>query len=121
MRACGLKGQLVVRFCYRPPDQGQPVGNTLLQLQELSCSQALILVEDFDYSDIFWENNAMSCKQSRRLLESVDDNFVIQLLDRQVRGGVLLRPGVHQCRGGRYKRLRSVAAWAVAVMPWLSS
>lgn len=80
-----------------------------------------MLVEDFDYPDIFWENNAMSCKQSRRLLESVDDNFVIQLLDRQVRGGVLLRPGVHQCRGGRYKRLRSVAAWAVAVMPWLSS
>ena len=30
------------------------------------------------------------CKQSRRLLESVEDNFLVQVLDRPTRGEVLL-------------------------------
>lgn len=42
-------GHLVVRVYYRLPDQGKPSDEDfLLQLQETSCSQALILMEDFN-------------------------------------------------------------------------
>ena len=47
------KGHLVVGVCYRPPDQGEPVGEAfLLQLQEVLCSQALVLMGDFNHPDI---------------------------------------------------------------------
>ena len=42
---------------------------------------------DFNHTDLCWENNTASCKQSRRLLEATDDN-----LDRQTRGEALLDP-----------------------------
>lgn len=45
---------------------------------------------DFNYSVIFWESNTVSCKQSRRLLESTEDSFLVQVLDRLTRGEVLL-------------------------------
>ena len=44
------KGHLVVRVYYRPPDQGEPVDEAfLLQLQEVSCLHALILMGDFNH------------------------------------------------------------------------
>jgi len=47
------KGHLVVGVCYRPPDQGEPVDEAfLLQLQEVSCSRALVLMGDFNHMDI---------------------------------------------------------------------
>ena len=45
---------------------------------------------DFNYSVIFWESNTVSCKQPRRLLESTEDSFLVQVLDRLTRGEVLL-------------------------------
>ncbi|GAB0206445.1 hypothetical protein GRJ2_003110100 [Grus japonensis] len=50
IRDRGNKGNLVVGVYYRPPDQGEPIDKAfLLQLQEASCSQALILLGDFDH------------------------------------------------------------------------
>ena len=43
------KGHLVVGVYYRPPDQWEPVDKVLLQLQEVSHSQALILIGDFNH------------------------------------------------------------------------
>jgi len=55
---------------YRPFDQGKPTDEAfLLQLQDAWCSQALVLVGDFDHSDICWKSNTVSYGQSRRLLE----------------------------------------------------
>lgn len=62
----------------------------LLQLQEVSLSQALIVMEDFNCPYNFWQDNMVNCKASRRLLESTDDNLLVQVLDRLIRGEVLL-------------------------------
>ncbi|KAK4811192.1 hypothetical protein QYF61_019823 [Mycteria americana] len=73
------------------PDQGEDVDEAfLLQLQEASCSQALILLGDFNHPDICWKSGTASCKQSRRLLECTEDNFLIQVIESPTRGDALL-------------------------------
>ena len=62
----------------------------MLQLQEVLHSQVLILMGDFNHLDICWENITGSCKQSRRLLESINDNILVQVLERLTRDEVLL-------------------------------
>ncbi|PKU31387.1 mitochondrial fission process protein 1 [Limosa lapponica baueri] len=53
IRGRGNKGSLVVGVYYRLPDQGEPIDETfLLQLQEASFSQALVLLGDFNPPDI---------------------------------------------------------------------
>ncbi|KAK4807182.1 hypothetical protein QYF61_024308 [Mycteria americana] len=76
---------------YRPPDQGEPIDEAfLLQLQEASHLQALILLGDFNHPDIHWKSGTASCKQSRRLLECIEDNFLIQVTESPTRGDALL-------------------------------
>ena len=44
------KGHWVVGVCYSPPDQEEAVDETfLLQLQEVLCLQALVLMGDFSH------------------------------------------------------------------------
>jgi len=62
----------------------------LLQPQEALCSQALVLVGNFNPLDVCWKDHTASCKRSRRLLESTDDNFLDQVLDRPTRGEAVL-------------------------------
>jgi len=45
---------------------------------------------DFNHADICWENITVSCKQFRRVLESVEDKFLVQVLIIPTRGEVLL-------------------------------
>jgi len=45
---------------------------------------------DLNDSDICWENNMVGCKQSVTLLESIEGNFLVQVLDKITRGEVLL-------------------------------
>ena len=59
-------------------------------MRETSCLRALILVGDFNHPDICWKDHTVSCKRSRRLVESIDDNFLVQVMDRPTRGEVLL-------------------------------
>ena len=47
-------------------------------------------MRDFSHPDISWENNVMTCKQSRRLLESIADNLLVHMLDRTTRSEALL-------------------------------
>ncbi|PKU28913.1 mitochondrial fission process protein 1 [Limosa lapponica baueri] len=78
IRDQGNKGNLVVGVYYRLPDQGEPTDEAfLLQLQEASSSEALILLRNFNHSNIYWKS---SCRQSRRLLECTEDNFLNQVL-----------------------------------------
>ena len=84
--------ELVVGVYYKQSDQGESVDEAfLLQLQEALCSLALIL-KDFNHPHICWENNMASCKQPRRLLESINDNFLVQVqvLGIPTRGETLL-------------------------------
>ena len=57
------KGQLVAWIYYRPTDQEKPADEAFLcQLQEVSCSQALILIGDFNPLDIHWQEYTASYK-----------------------------------------------------------
>lgn len=73
----------MIRVYYRPPDQEKSIVKAfMLQLQEVSHSQVLILIEDFNHADI--------CKQSRRILKTTNYNFLVQVLTRMTRNEALL-------------------------------
>ncbi|GAB0209831.1 hypothetical protein GRJ2_003448800 [Grus japonensis] len=55
-----------------------------------SHSQALVLIGDFNHPDICWRDNAAERKQSRKFLECVDDNFVLQVTEEPTRRGAML-------------------------------
>ena len=51
---------------------------------------ALVLMGDINFPDICWEYNLAQKKQSRRFLECMEDNFLMQLLREPTRGAALL-------------------------------
>lgn len=57
------------------------------QLEAATKLQALVLVRDFNHPDICWRNNMAKHKQSRRFLESVDHNFLTQVLEEKMSNG----------------------------------
>ncbi|KAK4809957.1 hypothetical protein QYF61_002914 [Mycteria americana] len=75
----------------RPPNQGEPIDEAfLLQLQESSRFQALVLLGYFDHPDICWKSSMLSCRQPRRLLECIVDNFLSQDTDSPTRRNAIL-------------------------------
>lgn len=64
--------------------------NNSRQLKEASGLQALLIMGDFNYPNICWESNAVVNKHSKRFLECIEDNFLMQLLDVLTRSGALL-------------------------------
>lgn len=76
------KGHLVVGISYRPPDQREPADEAfLLQLQQASYTQAPVLMGGcFNHPDFCWESHTAGCKLSRRFLECIEDNFLVQVL-----------------------------------------
>ncbi|GAB0204290.1 hypothetical protein GRJ2_002894600 [Grus japonensis] len=84
-------GDITVGVCYRPPDQGDRADETIYrQIGAASHSQALALMGDFNHLDICWRDNAAECKQSRKFLECVDDNFLLQVIEEPTRRGAML-------------------------------
>ncbi|GAB0202575.1 mitochondrial enolase superfamily member 1 [Grus japonensis] len=84
-------GDIIAGVCYRPPDQGDRADEALYrQIGAASCSQALVLMGDFNHPDICWRDKAAECKQSRRFLECVDDNFLLQVTEEPTRRGAML-------------------------------
>ncbi|XP_068255611.1 dynein axonemal heavy chain 8 [Nyctibius grandis] len=49
------------------------------RLSEAARSPALVLVGDFNLPDVCWKYNMAERKQSRRFLQSVEDNFLMQV------------------------------------------
>ncbi|RMC20286.1 hypothetical protein DUI87_01133 [Hirundo rustica rustica] len=60
-----------------------------LWLQETLHLQALILLRDFNHPNVSWESSTRSCRQSRRLLECMDDNFLNQIQEQILLEAVL--------------------------------
>jgi len=84
-------GNLVVGVFYRPSNQGEPIDKAILvQLQETSCSQALVLLGIFNHPDDCQKSSMAICRQSRRLLECMEDNFSSQVIDSPTRRGAIL-------------------------------
>ena len=48
------------------------------------------LVGDFNHPDISWEDHTARYTQSRRFLQSIDDNFLMQVVEEPTRKGALL-------------------------------
>ncbi|KAJ7424185.1 hypothetical protein BTVI_07574 [Pitangus sulphuratus] len=87
------KADILVGVCYRPPSQDDEGGELFYrQLADVSKSLALVLVGDFNLTDICWELHAAEKRQSRRFLECIEDNFLLQLVNEPTRGGALLDP-----------------------------
>jgi len=91
-----IKGRAVTRdiiegVCYRPPDQEDCVDEALYrQIGTASRSQTLILTGNFNYPKICWRENTAVHKQSRRCLECIDDNFLLQETEDLARRGAML-------------------------------
>ncbi|GAB0179184.1 hypothetical protein GRJ2_000383700 [Grus japonensis] len=84
-------GHIIVGVCYRPPDQGDRADEALYrQMEAASHSQALVLMGDFNHPDICWRDNAAERKQSRKFLECVHDNFLLQVIEEPTRRGAML-------------------------------
>ncbi|GAB0202608.1 hypothetical protein GRJ2_002726400 [Grus japonensis] len=84
-------GDIIAGVCYRPPDQGDGADEALYrQIGAASCSQALVLIGDFNHPDICWRDNAAERKQTRKFLECVDDNFLLQVTEEPMRRGAML-------------------------------
>ena len=62
----------------------------MLQLQEVSRSQALVLMEDFNHPDICWDSGTVGGRQSSKFLEPVEDKFLVQVLGGLIQGEALL-------------------------------
>jgi len=87
----GNKGNLVVGVYNRLPDQEELTDEAFfLQLQEALRSQALVLLGDFNHPNICWKSNTASCRQSSRLLECIEDNFLSQVISTSTRGDAIL-------------------------------
>lgn len=91
-----IKGQanrvdIVVGVYYTAPNQEEEVDKAFYrQLQNASCSQALVLMGDFNHPNICWKDNTAKNKQSRRLLQNNADNFMTQVIGEPTRRGALL-------------------------------
>jgi len=84
-------GDITVGVYYRPPDQDEEVDEAFYrQLKGASQSQALVLMGDFNHPDISWEGHTARHTQSRRLLQSIEDNFLMQMVEKLMRRGTLM-------------------------------
>jgi len=76
---------------YRPPDQEEEVDAAFYrQLKVVSHYFALVLTGDFNHPDICWEDHTARHTQSRRFLQNIDDNFLMQVVEESTRKGTLL-------------------------------
>jgi len=51
---------------------------------------SLVLMGDFSHPNICWRDNTAGCKQCRRLLDCVVDNFCLQVIEEPTRRGAML-------------------------------
>ncbi|PKU28198.1 glycerol kinase [Limosa lapponica baueri] len=78
---------ITVGVCYRPPDQGDGADVALYRQIRASRSQTLVLMGDLD---ICWKDNKARHKKSRKFLECVNDNFILQMAEEPMMRGAML-------------------------------
>ncbi|KAK4824035.1 hypothetical protein QYF61_009626 [Mycteria americana] len=82
---------IILGVCCRPPDQEDQVDEALYrQIGAASCSQAVVLMGDFNHPDICWRDNTAGHKQAVRFLKCVDDNFLLQVIEEPTRRHAIL-------------------------------
>lgn len=89
MKGKASKADIMVGVCSRPPNQDEGVEKILYkQLGEVS--QSLALVVDFSFPGVCCKYSAAEKKQSRKFLEHVEDNFLMQKVRELAREGAPL-------------------------------
>ena len=84
-------GDTVVGVYYRSPDQEEEVDEAFYkQLVVVSRSWTLVLMGNFNYPDICWVSSSARHAQSKRFIQCVEDNFLMQVVEEPTRRGVLL-------------------------------
>jgi len=84
-------GDVIVGVYYSPPDHEEEVDEAFYKfLKVTSQSQALVFLGDFNHPDISWEDHTARHSQSRRFLQIIDDNFLMQVVEEPTRKGALL-------------------------------
>lgn len=77
--------------------------------------QTLTLLGDLKHPDICQKGSTASCKQSKRLLECMKVNFLLQAIETTTRGEVLL--DVLLTNMDELERSGLLAAWAAVTLP----
>ena len=91
MRGKANNADILLGICYRPSNQDEEVDEVVYKrLAEVSQSLALVLVGDFNLSDVCWKYNTAERKESRKFQECVEDNILRQLVSEPIRGGASL-------------------------------
>jgi len=86
---------------YRPPDPEEEADEAFYrQLKVASQSQALLLMGDFNHPDISWEDHTARQAKSRRFVQNIDDNFLMQVVEEPTGKGTLLDSGMHGLESG---------------------
>lgn len=81
----------MVGVYYRPLDQGKPVDEAfLLHLQEALTGSHPAGNHLDSPLDVCWKSSMASRRQSRGLLQSVEENFLSQVINSPTRGDALL-------------------------------
>ncbi|XP_064328592.1 germ cell-less protein-like 1 [Phalacrocorax carbo] len=80
----------VGELLFMPPDEKEVNESFYSQLEVPSQLQALVLVGDFNPRDICLKSKMARHTPSRRLLQSIEDNFLTQVLEEPTRQDVLL-------------------------------
>ncbi|KAK4812684.1 hypothetical protein QYF61_012194 [Mycteria americana] len=90
-RAVSTGANDLLDWALRPPNQeGQADEALYRQTGAASGSQALVLMGNFNHPDICWRDNTAGHEQSRRFLERVDDNFLLQVIEEPTRRCAML-------------------------------
>ena len=75
--------------------------------------------QKYSHPDICWNSGMMGDRQSRRFLESVEDNFLVQVIDGPTQGEALLDLvliSAVEC----IREVKIGGSWAVETVPWWS-
>jgi len=84
-------GDVIVGVYYRPPDQEEQVDEAFYRQLKVDLQlQALVLMGDFSHPGICWEDHTARKAQSRRFLQSIDDNFLMKSVEKPTKKGALL-------------------------------
>ncbi|XP_065438446.1 uncharacterized protein LOC135981058 [Chrysemys picta bellii] len=85
------KGDVMLGVYYRPPNQVEEVDEAFFkQLTKSSKAQDLVVMGDFNYTDICWENNTAGHRLSNKFLDCIGDNFLFQKVEKATRGEAVL-------------------------------
>ncbi|CAI9604872.1 unnamed protein product, partial [Staurois parvus] len=80
MWVCTIK--VIIGVCYRPPSVNEEVETQLLaQIQRAARAGTVIIMGDFNYPEIDWNNGSTGTVKGQTFLNLLQDNFMVQFIE----------------------------------------